>query len=385
MCCFGFLLFSCSVKKNDTIADYAFPFTFENNRIILLATVDGSFGKFLFDTGAEGIITSTPIKTLDKTTGPYERYYLLGSVKKYDAYSINQLQINFTQFPVSTFVLQSDVKMVGLDGILGLSVFKGYYVEISFSDKQIRLYKTKPTGYSKKVSIYFDNQSKPYLQVNIDGINTPFLIDTGSPGDIIFPLPVANCIDRKKYQKILSLNDDYESYRVNIKYYDDGFRVYKNITGNSNPLNPLSTLDLGFLFSQNGNIGIHYLKKFDFLIDNRGYPIANINYRERFLIANLYPGRRGFWYINGRANAQYNAFGIDGWKIVDNKLYISSVIEHGQAINAGIQPGTEIKRINGKETSKYSNRKLEDLFLINKNKLELLCYINNSDQLIILK
>ncbi len=376
----SFFLAACSDNKN--IAAYTFPFSFENNRIILVATIDGSSGKFLFDTGCEGIITNTPIKTLEKTVRAYDHYYLLGSVKKYTAYAVDSIKLYSTPFSVSTFALQSDTKLVGFDGIIGLSVFKGYFVEVSFTDNQIRLYKDKPKGYPNNVSIYFDNQSCPYLQINIDGINSPFLLDTGSPMNIIFPLPTASCIDRSKYQKIISRDMNYESYRVSINYYDDGFRVFKHITGNSNPL---STLNNGELFSRKGNLGLDYLKHFDFVIDNRGYPITHLMYKNRSVIANFYPGRQGFWYLNGRANAQYNNFGIDGWNKDGEKLFISSVIDKGQAIEAGVLPGTQVLQINNKEVSTYTNKQIENLFLFSKNTLVLQCFINNKDQSIVFK
>lgn len=153
------------------------------------------------------------------------------STKKYDAYAIDTIKLNSTVFPTSTFVLHSDTKLVGFDGFIGLSVFKGYYVEVSFTKNTISLYKEKPKGYSKYIQVLFDKQSCPYVQIAIDGITSPFLFDTGNPLNIVFPLPIASSIDRKKYQKIISLDKDYESYRVNIGSYDDGFRVYKNITG----------------------------------------------------------------------------------------------------------------------------------------------------------
>lgn len=373
---------TCSDKTNEPTADYSFPFSLEDNRITMIATIDGSIGKFFFDTGVEGIITNTPIKTLQETKRPYEHYYLLGSLHQYKAYKIDNITLYSTSFPVSTFVLNSDTKLVGFDGVIGLSVFKGYFVEVSFTDNQIRLYKTKPTRYTKKVSIYFDYQSCPYLQVNVDGINIPFLFDTGSPMNIIFPLPTANCIDRKKYQKIVSLDDDYESYRVNINYYDDGFRVFKHITGNSNPL---STLNNGALFSRNGNLGLDYIKHFDFVIDNRGYPISSLYYINRSFIANFYPGRKGVWFLNGHANAQYNKFGIDGWEIQDNKLYISSVIEKDPAFTAGIKPGTEILKINNKDVKQYSYTQLSNILLFSKKKLSLICVINRKEQEVLFK
>lgn len=375
------VLTNCS-RKTEPIADYSFPFTYDNNRIVMVATIDGSIGKYFFDTGVEGVITSTPIKTLTETKRPYENYYLLGSIHKFKAYLLNSIQFNSTSFPVSTFIQKSDTKLVGFDGAIGLSVFKGYFVEVSFTDNMIRLYKSKPSKYARKVPIYFDNQSCPYLQVNIDGINIPFLIDTGSPNNIVFPLPTANCIARSKYQKIISLNERYESYRVNIDFYDDGFRVFKKITGNSNPLNNLNN---SVLFSRNGNLGLDYLQLFDFIIDNRGHPISTLYYKNRKFITNFYPGRRGIWFLNRHANAQYNNYGIDSWIINDKKLYITSVIENHPAITAGIKPGTEVIRINNRNANDYTSKQLEKMFLFSNKKLNIDCSIGNTEFKVILK
>lgn len=376
------LFLSCANTNKDPTPEYSFPFTFKDNRIILVVNIDGSFGNYLFDTGCEGIITSTPIINLKKTTIPYDRLTLLGSTKKYDAYAIDTIKLNSTIFPASTFVLHSDTKLVGFDGILSLSVFKGYYVEVSFTKNTISLYKDKPKGYSKYIQVFFDKQSRPFVHIAIDGITSPFLFDTGNPMNIVFPLPIASSIDRKKYQRIILLDKDYESYRVNIDSYDDGFRVYKNITGDSNPP---STLNNGVLYSRNGNLGLDYIKHFDFVIDNRGASIANLYYRNRNFFANFIIGRKGKWFLNGRPNAQYNTYGISGWTIDNNKLLITSVIENGKAITAGITPGTEVLQINKLDKNSYSYRKFDDLLLFSRKEIVLTCVINNQPKDIVLQ
>ena len=382
VCMLTVLFVSCANTNKGPTPDFSFPFSFKDNRIILVANIDGSFGKYIFDTGCEGIITSTPIINLSKTTRPYDRLTLLGSTKKYDAYAIDKIEINSTIFPVSTFVLHSDTKLVGFDGFIGLSVFKGYYVEVSFTKNTISLYKDKPKGYSKYIQVFFDKQSCPYVQVAIDGITSPFLFDTGNPLNIVFPLPIASSIDRKKYQRIISLDKDYESYRVNIESYDDGFRVYKNITGDSNPP---STLNNSVLYSRKGNLGLDYIKHRDFVIDNRGTSIANLYYRNRSYIANFYIGRKGTWSLYGRPNAQYNNYGISGWTVENNKLLITSVIENGKAITAGIIPETEVLQINKLDTNSYSYRKIDDFLLFTRKKTVLTCVINNQPKDIVLQ
>jgi hypothetical protein len=376
------LFISCSSASKPAGAEYSIPFTLENNRIVLNAVIDGFPGKYFFDTGCEGIITNTRIATLKETPPPYDRMYMLGSVKRYKAYSLDSIQIGETTVPVSTFVLGSDVKIVGFDGIIGLSVFKGYFVELSFSKRRINLYKAEPKGYRRQIPIYFDTQSHPYLDCEIDGMKVPFLIDTGSPINIVFPLPYANCVSRDKYQRIISYNESYESYRVNIDRYDDGFRVFTRITGNSNPL---STLDNGTIFMSYGNLGLDYLKHLDLVIDNRGSAVTYLRYRNRSFIADLYPGRKGIWFLCGRMNAQYNDLGIDGWQKDGERYVISSVLEKGKAISAGIRPGTEIVKINGRSTGRYNARKITDLLLFDKSRLRLECVIDGTERTIELK
>ncbi len=376
------LFVSCTAANKPVDAKYSIPFTLENNRIVLTAVIDGVPGTYLFDTGCEGIITNTQITTLKETTRPYDRIYLLGSVKTCKAYSLDSITIGETPIPVSTFALSWDTKMVGFDGIIGLSVFKGYFVELSFSTGRINLYRTEPKGYSRQIPIYFNSQSHPYLDCEIDGMKVPFLIDTGSPINIVFPLPSASCISREKYERIVSFNESYESYRVNIDRYDDGFRVFTGITGNSNPL---STLDNGTIFMRSGNLGLDYLKHFDLVIDNRGPSPALMRYRNRFVIANLYPGRKGFWYLCGRMNARYNDYGIDGWQKDGERFVISSVLEGGKAIRAGIRPGTEIVKINGRPVGRYKGRRLTDILLLDKSGLLLECVIDGTKRTIELK
>lgn len=376
------LFISCSSASKPADVEYSIPFTLEDNRIVLTAVIDGLPGKYLFDTGCEGIITNTRITTLNETPPPYERFYLLGTVKRYKAYSLDSIQIGETTMPVSTFVLGSDVKIVGFDGIIGLSVFKGYFVELSHSKGRINLYKAEPKGYRRQIPIYFDTQSHPIIDCEIDGMKVPFLIDTGSPANIVFPLPYASCISRGKYQRIISFNESYESYRVNIDRYDDGFRVFKRITGNSNPLN---VLDNGAIFMSSGNLGLDYLKHFDMVIDNRGSTISYLRYRNRSVLADLYPGRKGFWFLCGRMNAQYNDLGIDGWQKDGDRYVISSVLEKGKAFTAGIRPGTEIVKINGRAIGWYNAKKITDSLLFDKGTLLLDCVIDGAERTIELK
>ena len=48
----------------------------------------------------------------------------------------------------------------------------------------------------------------------VDGHVVPFNLDTGSDRNIIFPIPSSGYIDQSKYQRILTLNNNFNSYRV---------------------------------------------------------------------------------------------------------------------------------------------------------------------------
>lgn len=376
---FSFCLLSCTEKSGKVLPEYSFPFLFENNRIVLTATVNGVEGTYMFDTGAEGIFTCTSVDNLESIESPYEKIYLLGTIQSYDTYALDTIKIGETEFPVSTMVQHSKTKILGFDGIIGGTIFKGYFVELSFSDKVISLYTEKPDGYSQSIPLFFSEQFYPVLGCNADGVNIPFIVDTGNPQNICFPLPSSNLISADKYEKILSRNPDYQSYRVHLAYFDDGFRIHQIITGNANPLGSVPD---GLIYSQAGNIGLDYLKRFDIVMDYRGSMKARLYYRTRNLVKRLVRPRKGTWYICGKRNAQYNTYGLDGWNIENENLYISSVIENGKAHKAGILPGTQVLRINGKDFNKFSDKKKTYMLLIDKNALTLDCIIDGKEEAI---
>ena len=68
-----------------------------------------------------------------------------------------------------------------------------------------------------KSAITFDNGLKPIISCMVDGHVVPFNLDTGSDRNIIFPIPSSGYIDQSKYQRILTLNNNFNSYRVNLK------------------------------------------------------------------------------------------------------------------------------------------------------------------------
>lgn len=377
---FAFCLLSCAERSGKVLPEYSFPFILENNRIVLTATVNGVPGTYLFDTGAFEIFSSTSVENLESVENPYGTVYLLGTVQSYDTYALDTIKIGSTDFPVSTMVLHSKTPILGFDGIIGGSIFKGYFVEISFSDKVISLYREKPEGYSRSIPLFFSGAFCPYLDCNVDGVNIPFLLDTGNPQNICFPLPSSGLIPRDKYEKLLSRNPDYESYRVHVNYLDDGFRIFRNITGN---VNFFGQVPDGLIYSRAGNIGLDYMKRFDMVIDYRGSMKARLYYRKRNLFERLKPSRKGTWYICGKRNAQYNTYGIDGWNIENGNLYISSVIENGKAHKAGVLPGTQVLRINGKDFRKFSDKKKTHVLLIEKNALELDCIIDGKEKTLV--
>lgn len=379
ICTIGLLFFTVSCSKNNNNVVFSFPFEIRDNKLVLDATINGVKGKYYYDTGCHYIITKHDVSNLPNVITSNSIGYINGVFYKLDYHSINEIQIGDKILSVPCLIEKSDNLIGDYDGIIGGSVFKGYFVEILFSKKRINLYLDYPKSYTNKTKMFFDDQLKPYISCNVDGKYVPFLIDIGSDGNIVFPLPLSGYIDKSKYQHILLKDRDSKAYRVNVKFFDCCFKEYTKITAYANLLNPI---DYSLLYENSGNIGLDFLKNYDLLLDYRGCNNTLLYFKS----VNIFNrSHKGAWYINGQKNAQFNDYGINSWTISNNIFTITSIIENSKAFSAGIQPDTIVLEINGKDPLNLSKKKLTNLLFISKEKITLVISKDLKQQTIILE
>jgi|GEM_PF-2718068 len=346
------------------------PFTIKRNHIFLAATVNGIPGTYVFDTGAGPfLITKHPVSNLGKADIQVDSWFLLGQYWKPDIHLIGSLQLHDVTFNGDFLITQNENLVIpDIDGIIGLPVFRGYFVEISYSKKKIRLYKERPEQYEKNVPIEFADGFWPIVQCYIDGLSVPFLVDTGNDENIVFPLPDAQTIPAEKYSRILNEYDQ-PHYRLRLESVDCRLQKFEGVTGFTYTISPI---DYSPLYAKWGNLGGNFLRKFDFVLDCRGSSKALMYYKHNNPLHRLYL-RNGVspWYLNGRPNARFNAYGIDGWRSMGEAVVITAVWEDGDARANGIDCGTRIVKINGRAATRFPRRRLEDAFLFSKKPLTL--------------
>ena len=74
----------------------------------------------------------------------------------------------------------------GLDGVLGITIFEGYWCELSFSKKKIILHKKKPARFEKFVPVTLEGCFF-CIPVDVGERRSPFIVDTGAQECIFLP------------------------------------------------------------------------------------------------------------------------------------------------------------------------------------------------------
>jgi hypothetical protein len=172
--CAAFLLlvfFSCS---EENIPDKVeIPFTLENNRFIIEATVNGKEGKFLFDTGStiscfDNVKKLRPIGfIISKVDGRIK----IGLKYRLNKITFGDVDVNTKSEVDNQAVIVKNIKNNGHDGILGNMIFEGYWVEISYSKHKIILHKKKPDYFYNYSPIVIADKTVPhfYIPITVDG------------------------------------------------------------------------------------------------------------------------------------------------------------------------------------------------------------------------
>lgn len=346
------------------------PFTRKGNHIFVTATVNGLTGTYVIDTGiGPFLVTRRPPWGLEPTDIKVDGFFLLGKYSKPDVYRTDSIKLGNVAINGDFLVVhRADLHDPDIDGIVGLPAFRGYFVEIAYSQNKIRIYRERPRQYEKSVPVEFVDGVYPIIQCYVDGLSVPFWIDTGFDGNILFPLPEAKTIPEDKYVRIINeFGRPY--YRLALDSVDCRLEKFEGVTGYTNIAGPA---DYSPLFARWGILGGDFLRRFDILLDCRGSTKALLYYKRVNPLYRLYL-RNGMtpWNLNGRANARFSEYGIDGWRQEGEAFVVTSIVEGGVAHANGIACGTRIARINGRPVSKYTKRKAEDAFLFSEKPLTL--------------
>lgn len=346
------------------------PFTLADNHIIVEADVNGRSGKYMFDTGAGPfLITGNNTDNLEDAGVKVDSLFLNGEFSIPEVKKLDSIRICGTTVKNDFMIVHNtNLMYTDIDGILGLPVFSGYYLEISYFGKKLKAYKERPKKYSKKIPLEYADGIYPEIQCYIDGHSVPFLVDTGSSGNILFPLPGATDIPAEKYTQIHNSNNT-PYYRVKLDSCDLRFQKYENITGFSN-INGI--INYAPIFERAGNIGADFLKHYNIIFDCKGYRNTLLYYRHNTVLEPFFI-RNGIsqWLLCGRPNMSFNKYGIDGWNRESDSLLVTSVLADEPAERSGIKCGTRITKINGQPVSRFSKHKLETVLLFSVNPLEI--------------
>jgi predicted aspartyl protease len=330
-----------------------------NNRIVLDADVNGTKGKFFWDTGSylsqvdcrvDNLKFSNSTSFAQEHTSSYLSYYTL------DGITFSGIRINaksdVSKIPDS--LKESILIPEKLDGVLGINIFEGYWCEISFSERKIYLYSKKPRSYSSFIPAQFE---KNYILVSgdIDGDTTRFYIDTGFNETIVFPESVIRKKDKSDYQKIESTTSQnlFLVKANDISIFD---KHIKNVYIITNTVMNQITLSGG-----TGLIGVNFLKNSDLLFDftqlNR-MRIDKVYYKPIHKSIDL-----NKYFISVIPNT-----GILQVFKQDNGLRIGYILSNSHLYKKGIRPNFIITKIDGvKYTDSMQSDFLLSIYYPNKN------------------
>lgn len=326
------ILLSCDSPK-------VIPFTLTNtNRIILEADVNGTKGKYFWDTGSflsqvdcrvDNLKFSSSSSFAQNHTSSNLTYYLL------DGITINGVWVNakseVSNIPDS---LRSDILTPeNIDGVLGINIFDGYWCELSFSDQKIYLHSKKPNKIFNSIPAEFENN---YILISgtIDGDPTRFYIDTGSPNIMMFPESIIRKKSKTDYSKI-ETNNSQNIFLVNTSDISIFDTHIKNVYVMTDTIFNQITLSGG-----TGLIGMGLLKNYNLLFD-----FTQLKYMK---ISKVY-------YNSIQNNINWNNYFITqvpttGVLQVINEstgIRIVYILKNSSLYNFGVRPNYLLTKING--------------------------------------
>ena len=264
------LLLSCSAYNDETLV---IPFSIERGWIILDAAINGQAGRFVLDTGmihslaevcAQGLRSYGYVEQLIDGRLQMTPYYMLRSIQ------FGDIEVTSRSWLINRNDFIERIRLRGFDGLLGLWIFEGYWVELSFSRNEIVLHRQKPEHFSSASHSPLKlptSSSALHLPITIDGMEFLMNIDTGLQSALFFPNDIVNYRNPEDLSRIASNCEIGDFYLVQTNSISVLDRTYngKLIMNNSylaeRTLDPHST-GIGLL-------GLDFMRHYDFLLDCR--------------------------------------------------------------------------------------------------------------------
>jgi hypothetical protein len=248
-------------------------------------------------------------------------------------------------------------------GIIGIEAFTKYYLELSFSEKKIKLHDSIPVAYKKSYPINFTLPGRISTVFKADGYDIPFLIDTGYHGSILYP---ESCIRNDERMKVNILSKN------NVSPFDD-FYFFKSQKINIFDIelyNKVLTTSTFAKKDTDGIIGMTMLKNFNLLFDFHGQTMyyALISSKQ---------------IINNQISNEIYGNGLVDLIFTNDGLIVNQIIENSPAWIAGFRPGTLIKQVGDIKVVDYSYSRLTQI-IAGKESIVFKVIIDGSEKEILL-
>jgi hypothetical protein len=340
-------LFSCDGRKE-------ISFEVANNRIILNAVINGKNGRFFWDTGADVSLFDCDLSNLEFCSSGVMAFYF-ENPEEVNYYYLPEIIIDGVRLKGVSVITRTTASLrnrtlepEGLDGVLGINVFEGYWCELSFSKKKIILHKKKPARFEKFVPVRLEGNYF-CITTDIDEKQSPFIVDTGAQG-MYFPPSVVVGHTENEYRKILSKMRDIYLVKTNkISIFDDVFENKAIVT------NSIFRWDDNIATTR-GLLGIEFLKDYDLLFDftNLAFSTSGLYYKR----LNVERDEKKLFPLEGALLERILESGI--YSFYRSLEGITLGIIEGSFLNKeyGITERTIITKINGKAVREMSDTEL---------------------------
>lgn len=347
--------------KTQKLPTGAIPFNYDGNLIIQANINDSISGRFIIDTGADGLILdSTFLAKNELLNGTFHVAHICGVGKK----SIRKVTILHTPFYFTSGIFEGESKNTAvldlkgiiaknIDGIMGFQFFQKKIIEINYDKQYIRriLYSNfKPSKNMDVVDLKILN-NRPFISIDLQiddtmSVREDFMIDLGSASSLLF---------NSHWQSKLSMVNDQTPYKKligGISGESEGFDFRcQNLTIGNTIFN-----DATVSYSTDKEGSLAKLSRAG-LIGNK--ILSRTNLTLNFITKKLYLEK------NKHFNAPFrvNTFGFtpNFHDSIENYPIVVCLWPNSNAAKNGLKLGDSIITINKKSIFKYTRQELLDL------------------------
>jgi len=361
VCCIVFLL-SCAANARTNLGgdDYpiVIPFSFVGDHMVVEATINGQTGRYIFDSGT--MLSWVRIDTAGLPVSSVSSTMIGGISQRVNVYSVDNIQFGDANVRAHSELISGSDFGQRQDGLLGMGVFEGFWVEMSFSENRILLHREKPSRFanaSHEPLVMQNELSTLYLTIDINGREVLMGLDTGLQSAFFFPNDLPNYIaPGDMVGRVLSNWEMGDHYLFRVDSVTALDRTYNGRLGFNNSYvaprrNWESHIDKGL-------IGVRFLRNYDLLFDYR--EILHGRTTRMYYIPIVPPNEReyGFSFITevpepGIINIFPSAKGFE----------VTGILEGSLAYTLGLRPGNEMTMIDGEPIFNFMEELRDHRFL----------------------